>query len=271
MEPAHLAVARGEPPVAGHLQLVGLAAQHAQGQSGQPGWVPLAGDQRLDHRPAGLTQHVAGHRVDLDPGVFQYLGQPLPLAGALLDELLAIPRPLPQRCHPRVRDEAGPQQPVLVQFGDPLAVPQVRLAARDVAHVRRVAHAYLDPGLHQRMADRPPVHTRAFHRGVGHAQLRQPARHLPQRPPERLEPPHGHCALAGPLAGQPDRHPDHLLMHVDPGHPRMYDLHGQPPCFPPILDEGAPPAEPATRSRSCDTRSQQQSGVPTGQAPASVF
>ena len=34
---------------------------------------------------------------------------------------------------------------------------------------------------------------------------------------------------------------------------------------------GTPPAELATRSRSFDTRSQQQSGVPTGQAPASVF
>jgi hypothetical protein len=68
VEPAHLAMARGEPPVAGHLQLVGLAAQHAQGQPGQPGRVPLAGDQRLDHRPPGLAQHVAGHRVDLDAG-----------------------------------------------------------------------------------------------------------------------------------------------------------------------------------------------------------
>jgi hypothetical protein len=47
-----------------------------------------------------------------------------------------------------------------------------------------------------------------------------------------------------------------------------------PPCLlarPPIVDAGnAPPAEPATRSRSCDTRSQRQSGVPIGQAPASV-
>ena len=41
-------------------------------------------------------------------------------------------------------------------------------------------------------------------------------------------------------------------------------------CLPPIMDTGAPPAEPATRSRSCETRSQQQSGVPTGRAPASV-
>ena len=59
------------------------------------------------------------------------------------------------------------------------------------------------------------------------------------------------------------------LMHVNPGDARMDDIHRHLPA--PILDTGAPPAEPATRSRSCDTRSQQQSGVPTGQAPASVF
>jgi hypothetical protein len=43
----------------------------------------------------------------------------------VLDELLAVPRPLPQRRHLRVRDEAGPQRPVLVQLSDPLAVGQV--------------------------------------------------------------------------------------------------------------------------------------------------
>ena len=52
VQPAHLAVARGEPAVAGHRQLPGLAAQHAQGQPGQPGRVPLPGDQRPRSSPA---------------------------------------------------------------------------------------------------------------------------------------------------------------------------------------------------------------------------
>jgi hypothetical protein len=52
VQPAHLAVARGEPAVAGHRQLFGLAAEHAQGQ---PGWVPLPGDQHPGHRPPGLA------------------------------------------------------------------------------------------------------------------------------------------------------------------------------------------------------------------------
>ena len=194
--------------------------------------------------------------IDLDAGVLQHLGQPLPLAGALPDELLAVPGPLPQRRHLRARDEAGPQQPVFMQLGDPLAVRQVRLAARDVAHVRRVVHAHLDPGAGQGVIDRPPVHPGAFHRRVGHAQLRQPAGHLLQRPPERLEPPHGHRALTRPLPGQPDRHPDHLLMHIDPGYLRMDDLHRQPPYLPPYWIRARRPRsprqdqDPVTRARS---------------------
>jgi len=47
---------------------------------------------------------------------------------------------------------------VLVQPGELLAAGQVRFAARDIVHVRRVAHAHLDPGPGQRVIDRPPVH-----------------------------------------------------------------------------------------------------------------
>jgi hypothetical protein len=168
----------------------------------------------------------------LDAGVHWHLGQPLPLAGALLGELLAVPGPDAQLGDRAGGDEAGPQQPVLVQLSDPLAVGQVRFAARDVAHVRRVADAHLDPGLGQRVVDRPPVHPRAFHRRVRDAKLREPGRHRAQRPPERLEPPHGHGAFAGPLTGQPHRHPDDLLVHICTGDPRMDDLHGQPPASP---------------------------------------
>ena len=43
------------------------------------------------------------------------------------------------------------------------------------------------------------------------------------------------------------------------------------PALAPIMDAGTPLAEPAARSRSYNTRSWQQSGVPTGRAPVSVF
>jgi hypothetical protein len=76
--------------------------------------------------------------------------------------------------------------------------------------------------------------------------------------------------LPGCRARQPDRYPDDLLRHVDPRDARMDDIHSHLPPRPPKMDTGTPPAEPAARSRSCNTRSQRQSGAPTGQAPASI-
>jgi hypothetical protein len=120
----------------------------------------------------------------------------------------------------------GRSSPCSCSPGELLAVPDVGLAARHVAHVRGVGHAHLDPpGAGQRVIDRPPVHPGRLHRRIGHAQLGQPARHRPQLPPERPEALDHHPALARVAAGQPDRHPDHLLVHVDPGDPRMHDVH----------------------------------------------
>ena len=162
VQPAHLGVARGEPAVAGHRQVLGLAAEHAQGQPGQHGRVPFPGDQRLDHRPGRIAQHVRlATESILIPASSSTLASRCPsLVRCSISRLRYLVR-CPQRRHLGRRDEAGPQQPVLVQLSDPLAVRQIRLAARDVAHVRRVAHAHLDPGTGQGMVDRPPVHAGA--------------------------------------------------------------------------------------------------------------
>jgi hypothetical protein len=181
----------------------------------------------------------------LQAAVFQHLGQPLQLAGPLLDQLFAVAGPLPQRGDLGDRDERGPQQPELVQLSDPLAIGDVPLAAGHVAHVRRVAHAHPDPGLHERVIYRPPEHASGLHRRVGDAEPGQPGRHLLQLPPERPEALHHKLPLARRLPGQPHRDPDDLLVHVDPGDARMDDIHRLPPCTPLILDMGAPPAEPA--------------------------
>ena len=62
VQPAHLGVGGGEPAVAGHLQVLGLAAQHAPGQVREPPGVAFPGDQRLDHLPPGYAQQPAGYR-----------------------------------------------------------------------------------------------------------------------------------------------------------------------------------------------------------------
>src|SRR5271165_2788986 len=162
----------------------------------------------------------------LDAGVLQHLGQPLALAGPLPDELLAVPRPLPQRRHLGRRDEAGPQQPVLMQLGDPLAVRDVPLAARHIAHMRRVAHAHLDPGLRQRMIDRPPVHERrCFQRHDLDAVLLQLAAQRADGFHPRPDRPHGAAPGAGPgrVRGSGAHHPG-ILRHVDRGDPVMDPL-----------------------------------------------
>ncbi len=71
----------------GLAQLGDLGAHPDQGHLGQHLGVSLAGDQRLQHPPARLAQHVGGHRVEVDAGVLQQrldaLGIPHPFLGQL--------------------------------------------------------------------------------------------------------------------------------------------------------------------------------------------
>jgi hypothetical protein len=49
---------------------------------------------------------------------------------------------------------------------------------------------------------------------------------------------HHHRPLAGFRAGQPDRYPDDLLVHVDASDARMNDIHRHLLLRPPILRYG---------------------------------
>ena len=61
--------------------------------------------------------------------------------------------------------------------------------------------------------------------------------------------------LTSQLAWQPNRDRDLVLVHIDPRHTGMNNIHPVSLAHPPAMDTGTPPAEPATRSRSCQTRS----------------
>ena len=61
----------------------------AMRQLRQPLGIALAGDQRLDHRPAGQTHDIRDHRVELDVGIFQRFLQTLDMLVALPHQLLA--------------------------------------------------------------------------------------------------------------------------------------------------------------------------------------
>ncbi len=62
-----------EPAGEGLHQCGVLGLHPPTGQAGQHFGVALAGDQRLQHRPAGFAHDVGGHGGQLDQGVFQQL------------------------------------------------------------------------------------------------------------------------------------------------------------------------------------------------------
>src|SRR5512141_1710507 len=58
-------------------QLGNLVAQLLLRQLGQYAWVFLAADQRLDHLASRDSQHITGHRAQLDVGALQYFLYPI--------------------------------------------------------------------------------------------------------------------------------------------------------------------------------------------------
>lgn len=124
-------------------ELGDLAAQSPLGQVGEHHGVALAGDQRLDHRPAGLGQRPGRDRADLDHAVFEHLLNPLGLRGAGLDQPLAVPGDRPQPADVSRRHERGTQQPALQQLREPCRVSDVGLASGHVLDVTRVAQQQL--------------------------------------------------------------------------------------------------------------------------------
>ncbi|MGH7733802.1 MAG: DUF6788 family protein [Gemmatimonadales bacterium] len=85
---------------------------------------------------------------------------------------------------------------------------RVRLAARHVLDVRRVAHQHpLKPaGFQQRVIHRHRVNARGLHRNMRHTLGYQPARHVPQHPVKRPELADPGVPPARPGARRPDRH-----------------------------------------------------------------
>jgi len=89
-------VMRAEVAIERLGQLRDLGPQLAFGQPSQRLRVTLAGDQRFDHRPPRLGQHLRRHRGELDARVLEQLLQPRDLAGARVELGLAVARQFPQ-------------------------------------------------------------------------------------------------------------------------------------------------------------------------------
>ncbi len=77
--------------------------------------IALVGDQRLEHRPGRLAEHVRDDRVQLDPGVLQQPLDALGLPGTFLDEFLAVSGQVPQLLDRPGWDEAATQHAAVQQ------------------------------------------------------------------------------------------------------------------------------------------------------------
>jgi len=146
------------------------------------------------------------------PGVLQDLVQPLDLPTALLDLGLAVAGQLTQLADRAGRHEAGADQPVLDQLGDPGRVGHVGLAAGHVVQVRRVQQPALHLALEQ-LPHRLPVAPGRLHPDPGDSEAGQPLGQQPQ-PGGRRGEPAGLGVAPGVAVGHPHTRGHRVLVHI---------------------------------------------------------
>jgi hypothetical protein len=83
------------------------------------GRVTLAGDERLEHRPAGDPADVGGHRGELDAGAFEELLEALDLPVPFTGDRRAGAGEVAQLADRLGRDEPPTDEPARAQIGEP--------------------------------------------------------------------------------------------------------------------------------------------------------
>jgi hypothetical protein len=154
-------------------QLGVLLPQQSLRQGGERFGISFPGDERGQHRPPGGAEHIRGDVAELDVRRLEDLLHPIGFAGALLDQLPPVAGQLAEFPHRRRRHEARPQQALLQQARDPLAVLDVGLPPGHRLDVLRVDEEKLEASL-QDLVDGPPVDAGALHRDVCASGRRQP-------------------------------------------------------------------------------------------------
>ncbi len=139
----------------------------------------LTVDDRLEHRAPALAQEVADHDTQLEVGVLQELLDALGVCAALAHELLAGTGERAQLLHGSGGHEAGADQTMREQVGQPHRIVDVGLAPGHVLHVRGVGQHQLDVAF-QDVPHRLPVHAGGLHGDVLNAQRLQPVGQLQQ-------------------------------------------------------------------------------------------
>ena len=101
-------------------------------------WSGLAVDQGMDDTAAAKAQDVGNHRIELDVGIFQGLLDALGMTAALAHKLLAGSEQIAHLLGRLVGHEAGSDQSVGHQVGQPCGIVDVCLTAWNVLHMSGV-------------------------------------------------------------------------------------------------------------------------------------
>jgi hypothetical protein len=233
-----------------------LAAHAPLGQLGEGLGAVVPCDQRLEHRPRRHPEHVRDDTGELDVRGLKDLLHPVGFPRAVLDQPLAVAHHVAQLTLRRGRHEAAAEQAEFQELGEPLAVPHVRLPARDHLDVLGVHEEQLEAPLEE-VVDRPPVHASGLHRDMGAPGGGQPVHQVQQLP--RRGPEGAHLVVASRrVAGCTQTGGHARLVYVEPATHRVQDVHGRPRFL-----RRAVRRSPRGRSYACcPAGGTQQSGVP---------
>ena len=192
-------------------------------QRSEPCRIALAGDQRIQHRPPALAQHIGKHRVELDIGVLQRLVDALRVARLLAHQLFAGAQQRAQLLRLPIRDKTRPDQTMRQQFREPGGIVHVGLAPWHVLHMRGIRQNEFDLAIFEHMPDRLPVHARRLHGHVRAAVLGKPVRQGQKTLRGRRKRLHFRDDLA--IDGEPHRRHHRLLVDIQSGASLIQKLH----------------------------------------------
>src|SRR3989441_1785412 len=208
----HEGVMQREAPDEGLAQRFRLLPECAARQVREPLRITFPGNEGVQHGAPGDAKDIGGDIAELDVGGLQHFLHSVGFAGVLLNKLSPVACQLTQLAKRRRRHEAPPQQAVLKQLREPLAVLDVGLATGHGLDMLRVDEQDLETGF-KNVVHRPPVHAGALHRDVRAARRRQPVGQ-----PEQL----ARCRAEGAYflgtsarAGKPQAGSDRLLVHIE--------------------------------------------------------
>jgi hypothetical protein len=155
----------GEPSRQGLLQLRLLALEEAFSQVTQLLGIGLPCRESSQHQLATRPQRITGHLAQLDVGALNQLLNPIGQGGLFPYQTLPVPGQSPQLANGAGRNEAGREQTMPQQIGQPLGINDIGLAGFVPFGVTGLGENHVQ-GPFQNVKDGAPLHPRALNRHV---------------------------------------------------------------------------------------------------------